>query len=86
MAKAIGWWTSGSPAKSVTLNPSGTVIAFAASSGESPAWRKASGPVGRFGDLGLGVVEPEVVEVDVAPAPGVVVDQPDEDLLARRGA
>jgi len=38
IANAIGWTTSGSPANSVTLNPGGTVITFAASSGGSPAW------------------------------------------------
>ena len=37
IVNAMGWWTSGSPANSVTSKPGGTVIAFAASSGFSPA-------------------------------------------------
>src|SRR5262245_56308144 len=37
MAKAIGCFTSGSPAKRVALNPGGTLISLAAASGESPA-------------------------------------------------
>ena len=41
--RRAGYATSGSPAKRVTLKPGGTVIALAASAGERPAWRKASG-------------------------------------------
>src|SRR5579859_4125930 len=37
MAKAIGCFTSASPAKSVALKPGGRVIALTASSGERPA-------------------------------------------------
>src|SRR5262245_43358778 len=39
MQNAIGWWMSGSPAKSVTVKSSGTVIAAAAFSGVRPALR-----------------------------------------------
>ena len=38
MHMAIGWCRSGSPANRLTLNPSGTVIALAASCGGSPAY------------------------------------------------
>src|SRR5258708_38004928 len=37
MAKAMGCFTSGSPAKSVALKPGGRVISLTASSGERPA-------------------------------------------------
>jgi len=63
------------------LEPFGTVIALAASSGRARV-RKGVG-LALFGDLGPGVVEPEVVEVDVPPTSGVVVDQADEDLFAQ---
>src|SRR4051794_7368614 len=54
MAKVIGWTTSGSPAKRLTWKPVGTVIAAAASAGESPSWAKTSGEalVGRDGLAG----------------------------------
>jgi len=63
-------------ANSVTEKPSGTVMAFAASSGFSPANCKC--PRRRWFDfwpLGkarLLLVEPEIVEVDVSPMPGVL--------------
>ena len=80
---AIGWRTSGSPANRVTLNPSGTFMPARPPRGRGPAGedvgRGGAGP-GREG--GLGLVEAEVVEVDVPPAPGVFVDEADDDLLA----
>ncbi len=51
--------------------------------GESPAWRKASGGVDPAGVGGRPRrVEPEVIEVEVPPAATVLVDQPDDELLA----
>src|SRR4051812_13897750 len=45
MAKAIGWRTSGSLAKSVTRNPSGTDILAAASAGGTGPSARVTGPM-----------------------------------------
>ena len=53
---AIGWTTSGSAAYTVARNPSGSVIALAASSGERPAYFTTStggGGVSAFSSSGL---------------------------------
>ena len=39
-------------------------------------------PRARLGKLRFGLIEPEIVEVDVSPAVGTGVDQADEDLFA----
>ncbi len=85
MAMAIGCITSGSPAASVTLKPSGTIMALAASSGERPAigilvGRRLTG--GASGNSGFAAWSLKVVEVQVSPAAAGGVDQANEDLLA----
>ena len=89
--------TSGSPANSVTVKPSGTVIALAASSGGRPAYlydvrrRQRADLRAARGNARLRLVEAEVVEVDVAHGPSryhrhglarLVVHQLNRDVLA----
>ena len=73
------------------MNPGGTVIAGAALSGGRPAYLYSS--AGDLGDellprcrprrhLRIVGVEAEIVEIDVAPVAGLLVDQADDDLLA----
>src|SRR5262249_56497193 len=80
MANAIGCITSGSPANSVTLKSSGTVIAAAAFSGGRPALEYLSiGGGGRFarpaGGGGGSSWHREWAEVVWPPLPGLVFSQ-----------
>ena len=74
---------------SVTLKPSGTVIAAAACSGGKPAYLNSSGMSDRAASrsaarrhVRLIGVKAEVVEVDVAPVARLPIDEANENLFA----